>query len=172
MGKVLPARQTISYLLSFQAHLSILEAVSSSSTTQSQESLEPDARLVSGNGAAFSSSSDSVVERSDELATRKLGQESVSDAKQDAKDPLADMPFWVQHFTDNLKVPEMPAPAHSYHDSDSEHLSKVVSTSRKHSVFTHFREGPKLGRMLEDQNYKSLLQKTHWRSSTSCRKVW
>ena len=65
------------------------------SITHPQESLEPDARPVSGNRAASSSSSDSVLERSDELPTRKLGQKSLSDDKQDAKDPLADMPFWL-----------------------------------------------------------------------------
>ena len=56
---------------------------------------------------------------SDELATRKLWQKPLSDDKQDAKDPLADMPFWLEDFTDNLKVPEMRAPAHSSRDSES-----------------------------------------------------
>ena len=31
---------------------------------------------------------------------------------------------------------------------------------------------PKLRRLLENQNEKGSLQKTHWRSSTSSRKVW
>ena len=35
----------------------------------------------------------SVLERGDELGTRKLVQKSLSD-KKDAKDPSADMPFW------------------------------------------------------------------------------
>ena len=59
-----------------------------------------------------------------ELAIRKLGQKFLSDDKQDAKDPFADMPFWLEDFTDNLKVPEMLAPAHSSRDSDSEHFSE------------------------------------------------
>ena len=46
-----------------------------------------------------SSSSDSVLERSDELATRRLGQESLRSDKKDENDPLADMPFWFEDFT-------------------------------------------------------------------------
>ena len=54
--------------------------------------------LVSGNWAASSSSSGSVFERSGELATRRLGQESLTDDKKDADDPLADLPIWVRGF--------------------------------------------------------------------------
>ena len=52
--------------------LSVNSGSSSSSTAPPQESLGPDAHLVSGNRAASSSSSGSVLERSDEPATRKL----------------------------------------------------------------------------------------------------
>ena len=114
--------------------LSVNSGSSSSSTTLPQESLEPDAHLASGNRAASSSSSGS--ERSDELATRKLGQESLSEDKKDAKDLLADLPFWLEDFTDNLEVTELPAPAHSSRDSDSEHNPKVVSKTRMHSIYT------------------------------------
>ena len=116
--------------------LSVNSGGSSSSTTLPQESLGPHAHLVSGNRAASSSSSCSVSERSDELATRKLGQKSLSDDEKDAKDPLADVPFWSENFTDNLKVAELLAPAHSSRDSDFEHPPpKVLSKSRKHSIF-------------------------------------
>ena len=57
--------------------------------------------------AASSSSSDSVFERSDGLATRRLGQESLSDDKKDANDPLAALPFWLEDFTDNLEPTEV-----------------------------------------------------------------
>ena len=116
--------------------LSVNSGSSSSSTTLPQESLEPDARLVSGNRAASSSSS--VLERSDEHARKKLGQTSLSDDKQDAKDPFPYMPFWLGDFTDDLKVSELPAPAHSSRDPNSEHPTKVGSKLRKHSVYTHF----------------------------------
>ena len=51
----------------------------SSSTSPSQDSLREDAHLVCGSRAASSSSSGSVSERSDELATRRMGQESLKD---------------------------------------------------------------------------------------------
>ena len=79
--------------------LSVNSGSSSSSTTPPQESLELEASRASGNKAAASSSSDSVLGRSDELATRKLGQKSLRSGKQDENDPLADLPFWVQDFT-------------------------------------------------------------------------
>ena len=78
--------------------LSVNSGNSSSSATLPQESLEPDAHFASRNRAASSSSSDSVLEWSDEPAPRRLVQESLSDDKKDAKDPLADLPFLVEGF--------------------------------------------------------------------------
>ena len=60
------------------------------------------------------------------------------DCKKDADDPLADLPFWLVHFTENLEPTEVHAPAHIYQDSDSEHPTKVVTKSRKHSIYNHF----------------------------------
>ena len=110
---------------------------SSSSTTPPQESLGREALLVSGNRAASSSSSDPVLRRSGELATRRLVQESLRSDKMDANDPLADLPLWVEDFTDNLEPTEVHAPAHISQDSDSQHPSKVATKSRKHSIFTY-----------------------------------
>ena len=100
--------------------------------------LGPEASPASGNTAAASSHSDSVFERSDELATGKLGKESLRDDKKDADDPLAGLPFWLEDFTDNLIPTEVPAPAHISQDSDSEYSAKVGTMSRKQSIFTHF----------------------------------
>ena len=72
-----------------------------------------------------------------ELATRNLWQKPLSDDKQDAKDPLADMPFWLEDFTDNLKVPEMPAQHTVLGTQNLERHTKVATKSRKHSVYTH-----------------------------------
>ena len=111
-----------------------------SSTTPSQESLGPEAPLAYGNRAAASSSSDSVLEQSDELATRKLGQESLRSDKKDENDPLADLPFWLQDFTDDLILTGAQAPAHISQDSDSELSTKVATKSRKHSIFSRSRK--------------------------------
>ena len=123
---------------SCRSRVSVNSGSSSSSTTLLQESLGPDAHVVSGNRAASSSSSGSVLERSDELATRKLEQESLRSDKKDENDPLADLPLWLQDFTDNLDSTDVHAPAHIAQDSDSEHPTKVVTKSRKHSIYTHF----------------------------------
>ena len=67
----------------------------------------------------------------------------------------------VRGFTENLEDTGVPALAHISHDSDSERPTKVAF--RKHSIQTHF---PK------DGNCKICSRtKTHWRSSTSSRKV-
>ena len=52
----------------------------------------------------------------------------------------------------------------------SEPLRKVVPGRR--SFFYSHPEGPKLRNLSEDQNYKGPVQKTQWRSRTSCRKFW
>ena len=77
------------YLLPFQRYLSI---------PIKQFVFHSEAPLVSGNSAAANSSSDSVSERSDELAPRKLGQESLRSDKKDENDPLADMAILVGGF--------------------------------------------------------------------------
>ena len=98
----------------------------------------PEAPLVSGNRAALNTSSDAILERSDELATKRLGQESLRRFKKDTNDPLADLPFCLEVFTDNLEDAEVPAPARISQNSDSEHPTEVVTKSRKHSIYTHF----------------------------------
>ena len=130
--------KTDNFVLLVVPGLSVNSGSSSSSTTLPQESLVPDAPPVSGNRAVPSSLSDSVLERSDELATRRLGQESLRKDKKNADDSLADLPFWLEDFTDNLEATEVHAPAHISQDSDSEHLEKVVTKSRKHSIYIHF----------------------------------
>ena len=73
------------------APVSVNSESSSSCTTPSPESLGPEASLPSGNRTAASSSSDSVLGRSDEASTGKLGQESWGSDKKDENDPLAEM---------------------------------------------------------------------------------
>ena len=105
--------------------LSTNSGSSSSSTTLPQESLGPEAPLVSGNWAASSSSSGSVSERSNETSSGKLGQKSWENDKKDTHDPLVDMPFWSMDFTEILVPTE--ALAHfsgfgfgTFHESGNE----------------------------------------------------
>ena len=122
------------------------------------------------------------------------------DDSRDADDRLRDLPEWLEEFTDNLEDTEVHAPAHTSQDSDSERPTKLVQMSRKHSIYTHFpkdrncedywsfckwnrvrvsilstltfRKTQKMRFLLEDENNGGSLQKTHWRSSTTSRKVW
>ena len=123
--------------------LSVNSGSSSFPTSLPQESLR---HRSSPSRAPSSSSSRSVFERSDEQATRRLGQESLKiqnqrkkrDDKKDANDPLADLPFWLEDFKDDLVDAELPAPAHSSRETDLGHPVEVVTKSRKHSIETHF----------------------------------
>ena len=139
--------------------LSVDSGSSSSPTTPPQESLGPEAPPVSGNRAA-------------ELATRRLGQKSLISDKEET-DPLADLPFWFQDFSDNPENVEVPAPAqHTSRDSDSEHLYKSGNEVEETKYFHSLPERPGLRHLPEDQIHKGPVQKTHWRSPTSSRKVW
>ena len=77
------------------------------------------------------------------------------DCKKDADDPLADLPFWLVDFTENLEPTEVRAPAHIYQDSDSEHPTKVVTKSRKHSIYNHFPKNRNCGVCLRTKMTKS-----------------
>ena len=104
MGEASSARQTISYLLSFQGYLSILEAVRLLHRYHRNRWDQKQTKHLET--AASSSSSGSVFERSDEQVTRRLEQESLNiqnqnkkrDDKKNADDPLADLPFWLEDF--------------------------------------------------------------------------
>ena len=126
-----------------------------------------------------SSSSSPALERSDGTAPRKWCKSTPKtqnsklkkkrSGNRDSDDRLREFPEWLEEFTDNLADTELPASAHSSQDSASERPPKVVSKSRKHSIYSPF---PK------DRNYdvclrnKGSLQRTEWQSSTSGRKVW
>ena len=60
------------------------------------------------------------------------------DDRRNSDDPLADPPEWLEQFKENLVDTELPASARSSQESGPEHLAKVVSKSRKHSMYTHF----------------------------------
>ena len=119
----------------------------------------------------------STLERSDEPAPRNwrdspvtLSKSEKRDTSRASDDRLRDFPEWLEERTENLEDTEVLAPAHSSHDSDSERPTKVAS--RKHSIFNLFPKDRNCEVCLRTKNDKGSLQKTHWRSSTSSRKVW
>ena len=88
----------------------------------------------------------------------------------------ADNPGWLQEFRENLvddRVPEhRDSHASSSHEVSLEPTFKRREDLGKHSVFFSFPESPKLRDLSEDYNYKGPVQKTQWRSRTSCRNFW
>ena len=119
-------------------------------------------------------------ERSDELAPREFcGAPSKTqnkikkrDDSRDADDRLQDDLEWLEEFTENLEDTEVLAPAHISQDSDSERPTKVGIKIKETQYLYSLHKRPKLRCLLANQNDTGFLQKTHWRSSTSSRKVW
>ena len=61
--------------------------------------------------------------------------------------------------------------------ASSSHEVSVEPTSKRRAdlgkqCFYSLPERPKLRDLPEDKNHKGPVQKTHWRSRTSCRKFW
>ena len=103
---------------------------------------------------------------------RKSKQNTKKDDGKNSDDRLRDLPEWLEELKENLVDTDLPASAHVSQESDLEHPAKGATKSRKHSIYTHFPKDRKCDVCLEPKNDKGSLQKTHWRSSTSCRKVW
>ena len=122
-------------------------AIHQSSASLSQDTLRKEAEQTPRElvQPASSSSSSSVSERSDELASRRLvpfpkmhNQNQKRRDRKDSKGLLADLPDWLQDFKENLKETELHASAHSSPESDPEHPAKVATKSRKHCIHNHF----------------------------------
>ena len=96
--------------------LSVNSGSSCSSTSLPQESLRTEADQASGNRVASSSSSGSVFDRSDEQATRRLGQESLkirnrNKKRDDKKDVGRSSSLVGRDFKDNVVNTDLLAPA-------------------------------------------------------------
>ena len=112
MGRVLSARRTILYLLSFQGYLPILEAF---------RLLHRHVEIVTGNSkrSAASSSSGSVFERSDDMASgnwcelfKAQNKCKKRDDRKNSDDPSADHLDWLEDLKENLVDTELHASAH------------------------------------------------------------
>ena len=84
----------------------------------------------------------------------------------------SEIPEWLQEFRDIFVDDEIPLQGGS-HTSSSHEASLETTTKRhqdfgKHSVETHFPKDRNCEICKKDQNYKGSMQKTHWRSRTSC----
>ena len=88
----------------------------------------------------------------------------------------SDIPGWLQEFRANLvddRVPEHrdSHASSSFHEPSLDPMRTV--DLGKHSIYLcSLPERLKLRDLPEDQNHKGPVQKTHWRSRTSCSKCW
>ena len=83
-----------------------------------------------------------------------------------------EIPEWLQEFRENLVDDEISlqrgSHAGSCHEASLEPICKRREDLGKHSVYTHFPEDRNCEICKKDQNYKGPMQKTQWRSRTSC----
>ena len=94
------------------------------------------------------SSTSPAQERSDGLApggwcgspSKTENNNKKRDGNRDSDDRLRDFPEWWEEFADNREDTGVHAQAHFSQDSDSERTTKVVTTSRKHSIYRHFQK--------------------------------
>ena len=86
----------------------------------------------------------------------------------DSSRASSEIPEWLQEFRENLVDDEVPERGDS-HASSSNEPSLEPTFKRREDLG---KPRPKLRDLSEDQNYKGTVQKTQWRSRTSCRKFW
>ena len=84
----------------------------------------------------------------------------------------SEIPEWLQEFREILVDDEIPAHGDS-HTSSSHEVSLEPTFKRRvdlgnHSVYTHFPKDRNCEICQRTKNYKSPVQKTQWRSRTSC----
>ena len=118
----------------------------------------------------------------DHQATQKFSKTNKKETPIERGNPLfadsgraplsSEIPEWLQEFRENLVDDEIPVQGDS-HASSSHEVSLEPTTKRredlgKHSVYTHFPKDRNCEICQTDQNYKGPVQKTQWRSRTSC----
>ena len=74
------------------------------------------------------------------ISSKTQKKDKKRDDHRDSEDHLRDLPEWLEEFADDLEGPALHAPAHISQDSDSERPTKVVSKSRKQSIYIHFQK--------------------------------
>ena len=157
----------------------VVPGLSSSSSSRSASTSRP--KDQSNSPGDSETSSDPVTTRSDKRACGKPMQtdrdklnrgQAHKKNEMNKEDPMQGIPDWLQPFTANLEDLETHVPAHSSEREISDSLQKVETQKTEAQYLYSLLQRPKLRHMLENQNYEGSLQKTHWRSRTSCRKCW
>ena len=144
----------------------------SSSTSPSQDSLRREVETATANSKRFaaSSSSGSLLERSDELAPRNWcdhpktqNKNKKRDDRKNSDDPLADHLEWLEEFKENL-VDRIACIRTQFSELRSGTFYESVNNTKEAQYLYSLPERPKLRSLLANQYDKNSLQKTHWRS--------
>ena len=172
-----PSRQECNHpTFSSSSSTSPTTTVLSDSETRAREDL----RGIDSHPVLVSSSQvKEMIERGDLLLPRptKNQKPNKDETTIEHEDPLcSDIPEWLQEFRENPVDDRVPEHRDS-HTSSSHEVSLEPTPTRsadlgKHSDYTHFPRDRNCEICHEDQNYNGPVQKTQWRSRTSCRKFW
>ena len=98
--------------------------------------------------------------------------------RQNGENPCDDseIPEWLQEFRDNLVDDEIPlqggSHASSSHEASLEPTTKRREDLGKHSFYTHFRKDRNFEICKRTKITRVPVQKTQWRSRTSCCEFW
>ena len=89
---------------------------------------------------------------------------------------ISEIPEWLQEFKENLVDDEVlerrDSHASSSHEASLEHTSKRREDLCKHSVLKLISLKTEIVRSVRGPKLQGPVQRTHWRSRTSCRKFW
>ena len=120
--------------------------------------------------------SNSVGDRSgqlDETQANKTPKPNKKETTIELGNPLySEIPEWLQEFREILVDDEIPVHGDSHASSSLEVSLEPIFKRRedlgKHSVYTHFLKDRNCEIRKKDQNYNCPMQRTQWRSRTSC----
>ena len=109
----------------------------------------------------------------DETQANKNPKTNKKETAIERGNPLdSEIPEWLQEFRENLVDDEIPlqggSHASSSHEASLEPTTKRREDLSKHSVYTHFPKDRNCEICKRTKNYKGTMQKTQWRSRTSC----
>ena len=175
--------QSTSRTLSRQeSHCSTSSSSSSSSPTVTSSGNETRERedLIESDISPVTVSISNVDDRTEQplvdQANQKLPKTNKKETKIERSNPLcSEIPEWLQEFREMLVDDEIPEHGDS-HESSSHEVSLEPTFKRredlgKHSVYTHFPKDRNC-EICQRTKMTRAVQKTHWRSRTSCRKFW
>ena len=166
-----PLRQE-SHSSSYSSSSSSSPTVSEIQTRERRDRIESDISPVHVSKTVVDRS-----ERPDDNQANKTPKPNKKESKKEQNDSLySEIPEWLQEFRENLVDDEIPvhgdSHASSSHEASLEPTFKRREDLGKHSIYTHFSKDRNCEICQRTKITRAPVQKTQWRSRTSCRKFW